>query len=125
VAAALAAALFVISCASTDPRFVAARDSWQGARYDDVVKAWGPPDRSSTRDGRETHTWVARDGLPTPGLHGGAVVSGGTGGAGGALFGPPSEQVAVCERILVFNGGRVAEQTWNGPPDFCTRFNKK
>jgi hypothetical protein len=116
----------MIGCASTEPELVAARDSWRGAPYDDVVKAWGPPDKSATKGGRETHTWVARDGVPTPGLHGGAVVSGGIGGgAGGALFGPPSEQTAVCERVLVFSAGRVVEQTFNGPPDFCKRFNKK
>src|SRR5439155_24097642 len=69
-AAAFAAAVLLASCASTDPELVAARDSWKNARYDDVVRAWGPPDRSATKSGQETHTWVARDGLPTPGLPG-------------------------------------------------------
>jgi hypothetical protein len=122
----VAVLLLVAGCASTEPDFVAARDSWHGVRYDDVVKAWGPPDRSDTKSGRETHTWVARDGLPTPGLHGGAVVSGGAGGgAGGALFGSSNEATAVCDRTLVFSGGRVVEQTFNGPPDFCKRFKKQ
>ncbi len=117
------AALLISACAH-DPEVVAARDSWKGAPYDDVVKAWGPPDKSATKDGRETRTWVSRE-VPPAGFHGGVTVSGGTGGAGGALFGPPTESNAVCERILVFNGGRVSDQTWNGPPDFCKRFNKK
>jgi len=104
-----------------DPEVVAARDSWNGARYDDVLKAWGPPDASGTKGGHESHTWVSRE-APAAGFDGAVAVSG---GAGGALFGPPTDSNAVCERILTFSGGRVTEQTWNGPPDFCKRFNKK
>src|SRR5260370_9608530 len=77
----VAAAALAAGCATADPDLAAARNSWQGARYDDVVRAWGAPARSSKlADGRESHTWMSED----VGLIRG---SGGAGGAGGIVFG--------------------------------------
>jgi len=112
-AAALAAA--AAGCATGDPDLAAVRDSWQGARYDDVVRAWGAPSRSSRRaDGRESHTWMSED----AGVIGS---SGGAGGAGGIVFGPPGDPVR-CDRTLVFSAGQVVEQKWLGPAAYCNRF---
>ena len=52
---ALLAALALAGCASsTHGEFAAARESWRGATYDQVVMAWGPPAMSST----DSHTWL-------------------------------------------------------------------
>jgi len=35
-----------------------ARNSWQGASYEEVLRVWGAPARSTTTaDGRDWHTW--------------------------------------------------------------------
>src|SRR5881394_1355290 len=35
------------------------QESWQGAAYEDVLRVWGAPNRSTrTDDGRDWHTWV-------------------------------------------------------------------
>lgn len=51
---AVLAALALAGCASTDDEYAAARESWRGATYDEVVMAWGPPAMSSI----DSHTWV-------------------------------------------------------------------
>ncbi len=109
-----AAALAAAGCATADPDLAAARDSWQGARYDDVVRAWGAPARSSKQDGRESHTWMSEDGGVIRGR-------GGVGGAGGIVFGEPGDP-AHCDRTLVFSRGQVVEQKWLGPAAYCSRF---
>jgi hypothetical protein len=126
-AAALVAASLV-ACATGDPDLGAARDSWQGADYEAVVRAWGQPARSSVRDGRESHTWVSEDSMPRHGapggVYGGVVIgSGGAGGVGGIVFGAAGDPVR-CDRTLVFSGGKVVEQTWTGPAVYCNRFKK-
>src|SRR5882672_434019 len=114
-AAALAAA--TAGCATAEPDLAAARNSWQGARYDDVVRAWGAPARSSRlADGRESHTWMSEDVGVTRG-------SGGAGGAGGIVFGEAGDPVR-CDRTLVFSTGQVVEQKWLGPAAYCNRFKK-
>lgn len=119
---ALAAAL-VAACASTEK----ARESWNGATYDDIVRAWGPPARSGKlADGAEVHTWVAEAG-PTY-QAGPSVGIGGFGGSRGSGVGvgigfpigsgsvaPP----ARCERTLTFRDGRLVEQSWIGPDEIC------
>src|SRR5260370_23298854 len=76
----VAAAALAAGCATADPDLAAARNSWQGARYDDVVRAWGAPARSSKlADGRESHTWMSEDVGVIRG-------SGGAGRAGGILL---------------------------------------
>lgn len=110
-----AAALAAAGCATVDPNLAAARDSWQGARYDDVVLAWGAPARSSRlADGRESHTWMSEDAAVIRG-------SGGAGGAGGIVFREPGDP-ARCDRTLVFSAGQVVEQKWLGPAAYCSRF---
>lgn len=106
-----------------------ARNSWQGARYDDVVARWGAPTRETTlADGRKASTWVAEGGYGgTPASVG---VFGGSGGGGvGVTIGLPgmgmgSSEPQRCERTLIFKGGTVVEQTWLGQPRFCSAFSR-
>src|SRR5918996_1657274 len=73
--AAVALALLA-ACATTEK----ARESWAGASYDDVVRAWGAPARSGKlADGAEVHTWVSEAG---PTYRSGPSV--GIGGFGGS-----------------------------------------
>ena len=105
-----------------------AKDSWHGARYDDVVSRWGPPNRSATlADGREISTWVA-EGV-SGGFPGVIGVYGGSGGGGiGATIGLPGMgggEPQRCERTLTFRNGRVTEQSWLGHPALCSAFRKE
>ena len=106
-----------------------ARDSWHGARYDDVVLRWGPPNRSTTlADGRQISTWVAESvsGGGFPGVIG---VYGGSGGGGvGATIGLPGMgggEPRRCERTLTFSNDRVIEQSWLGHPSLCSAFKRE
>ena len=55
----IAAALLLAACATTEE----AKQSWAGATYDEAVRAWGPPARSTKlSDGSDVHTWVAEGG---------------------------------------------------------------
>ena len=104
-----------------------ARDSWSGARYDDVVSRWGAPNRSTTlADGRQVSTWVAEGG--SGGFPGVIGVFGGSGGGGiGASIGLPgmgSGEPQRCERTLTFRDGRVSEQSWLGHPALCSSFRR-
>ena len=124
--------VFLAGCASTPGGDVGpARTSWQGATYDDVVSNWGTPVRSTRMtDGRDVYTWISesitqsRSALfPSIGIFGGSGGIGfGTGvtmGGGGA-----GSELLRCERTLIFQNGRVAEQNWQGPPDFCSSFRR-
>lgn len=104
--------LSVAACAAIDTELSAARQSWRGATYDQVVAAWGPPARSAN----DSHTWVSEDRVPQ------AQRSGG--GAGGVIFGGGSDgATARCERTLVIRDARVVrEGEWRGAPEFCKRF---
>jgi hypothetical protein len=94
-----------------DSELTAARDSWRGATYDQVVATWGPPAQSA----KDSHTWFSEDRVPQ------AQRSGG--GAGGVVFGgSPTDAAARCERTLAFRDGRVAGESWTGSPEFCKRF---
>ena len=97
-----------------DSELAAARDSWRGATYDQVVTAWGPPSRSA----RDTHTWISEDQAPQVQRSGG--------GAGGAVFGAPDGSTASCERTLVIQDARVVRAgEWKGTPAFCRRFARR
>ena len=101
-----------------------ARESWNGARYDEVVSRWGAPHRSATlADGRQVSTWVAeRVSGGVPGVIG---VFGGSGGGGvGATIGLPGGggELQRCERTLTFSNERVVEQSWLGHPALCSAF---
>ena len=94
-----------------DTELAAARESWRGTTYEQVVAAWGPPSRSA----RDSHTWASDERVPQ------AERSGG--GTGGVIFGAPEGAAARCERTLVVQNGRVVrEGEWKGKPEFCKRF---
>ena len=120
---------FLSGCASTPPGDIdAARSSWQGATYDEVVSGWGTPVRNTkTSDGRDVYTWmsesVASRGsfFPSIGIFGG---SGGVGFGTGVAMGSGGGEFLRCERTLFFQNGRVVEQTWQGPADYCASFRR-
>ena len=90
----------------------AARESWRGATYDQVVAAWGPPDQSA----KDSHTWLSEDRVPQAQRLGG--------GTGGVVFGAPEGAPARCDRTLTFRDARVLDQSWKGNPEFCKRFGR-
>ena len=97
-----------------DSELAAARESWHGAAYEEVVAAWGPP----ARNARDSYTWLSEDRVPQ------AQRSGS--GAGGVIFGGPPDSVAArCERTLMIQNGRVLRAgDWKGEPQFCKRFGR-
>ncbi|MEN3354571.1 MAG: hypothetical protein V7640_2729 [Betaproteobacteria bacterium] len=128
----MAAVLVLLTgCASTPTGDVtAARTSWQGATYDEVVSSWGTPVRSTkTTDGRDVYTWssesVASRGafFPSIGIFGG---SGGVGLGTGVTAGPyGGGEFLRCERTLIFQNGQVVDQVWQGPNDYCASFGRR
>lgn len=131
VAVALA---LLAACATTEK----ARESWAGANYDEVVRAWGPPARSTKLgDGSDVHTWVAEGG---PTYRSGASVGFGIGGFGiggggrgtsvgvGASVpigeGSPAPP-ARCERTLTFRDGGLVGQSWIGADEVCSAFGRE
>ena len=126
--------LFLLAgCASTPGgtgNVTAARTSWQGASYEDVVRSWGAPARSTKLpDGRDAHTWVSESVAssrgsfwPSIGIFGG---SGGVGFGTGVTMGPGyGGELQRCERTVFFENGRAVDQTWQGPADFCSSFRR-
>ena len=92
-----------------------ARDSWDSATYDEVVLRWGTPARSTKlSDGRDVYTWVS----DSVGSRGNSSVGFGIGGGRGG-----GESIR-CERTLVFKDGRVDDQTWEGPAEYCRSFGR-
>ena len=124
-----AVAALVAACASTsDADVFAARDTWKGSSYDDVVARWGVPARSTKlADGREAYTWMSETFTSRPAFFPSIGVFGGSGGAGvGVGVGGASGggELQRCERTLIFQKGRVVDQTWQGPADYCASFRK-
>lgn len=111
------AASGVAACASLDSELAAARESWHGASYDQVVAAWGPP----ARNARDWYTWLSEDSVPQ------ARRSGSGGGAGGVIFSAAPDSVAArCERTLLIQDARVVRAgDWKGEPEFCKRFGRQ
>jgi hypothetical protein len=107
-----------------------AKNSWQGASYDEVVGRWGPPARSTTlSDGRQTHTWTSQEAPVRPyGPSVGVGVFGGSGGGGiGVGVGFPfgmTVNPASCERTLTFQEGKLVDQSWTGDPGYCRYFKR-
>ena len=106
-----------------------AKNSWQGASYDEVVARWGVPSRQTTlSDGSQVYTWVTERG--GGGFPASVGIFGGSGGGGiGATIGLPGMGMGGgepqrCERTLTFKGGRVVQQLWQGHPGFCSTFTK-
>ena len=97
------AASAVVACASTDDELAAARQSWRGATYDQVLMAWGTPSHSA----KDSHTWLSGDGRQ--------IQHSGGGGAGGVIFAAP----ARCDRTLAFRDGRVVDERWAGDAAAC------
>lgn len=122
----MALAVLLAACATAGD-VKKAQESWLGASYEDVLRVWGAPARSTrTADGRDWHTWVTESG-PQAGSSvgfgiGGMSVGRGSGVGVGVGMGmpigspPPPER---CERTLVFADGKVVDQQWNGPPTLC------
>jgi hypothetical protein len=115
--------VLLAGCATTEK----ARQSWVGASYDEVMRAWGPPARSGKlSDGAEVHTWVSESG-PTyrsgPSIGFGGFGGSGRGGVGLGVSVPIGsgsvEPPARCERTLTFRGGRLVEQSWIGADEVC------
>ena len=102
----------VAACAASH-ELTAARDSWRGATYEQVVAAWGPPAQSA----KDSHAWLSEDRAPQPQRSGG--------GTGGMIFGAPEGAAARCDRTLTFRDARVLDQSWKGNPEFCKRFAKR
>lgn len=100
-----------------------ARESWQGASYEEVVRAWGKPARS---DG-QVHTWYSettrRPGGPSVGVGVGGGSGMGVGVGVGVTFGHSGDPIR-CDRIFTFQDGKVAAQRWLGPTDFCAGFRR-
>ena len=133
VSSSLCIVALAAACASTsiEEELGEARDSWQGASYDEVVTRWGPPARGTApAEGTQTHTWVSQEAPVRPyGPSVGVGVFGGSGGRGGVGVGvgfPIGATVnpSTCERTLTFRDGRLVEQHWTGDPAYCRYFKR-
>ena len=123
--------LFLAACATTDPEIDAARQTWRGASYDDVIAAWGPPNRIDKSGPQEKHIWVTEGRVERPrstigfgvGMGGGrGNVGVGVGVGGGQVLSTSVEPVR-CERALIVSEGRVVtEGEWSGDPGWCRSF---
>ncbi len=106
-----------------------ARDSWDSATYDEVVLRWGTPARSTKlSDGRDVYTWISDSvgsrGNSSVGFGIGGGRGGGVGIGTGIMFGSGGGESIRCERTLVFKDGRVDDQTWEGPAEYCRSFGR-
>ena len=127
----MALAVFLAACATAQD-VENAKSSWMGASYEDVLRAWGAPARSTnTADGRYWYTWETVSAVQ-PGSSVGFSLGGvrlGGGGATGVGVGtsvpvgspPPPES---CQRTLIFQNGVVVDQSWQGPPSMCADFKR-
>lgn len=127
----MALAVLLAACATVQD-VENAKSSWMGATYEDVLRAWGAPARSTnTADGRYWYTWETVSAVQ-PGSSVGFSIGGvrlGGGGATGVGVGtsvpvgspPPPES---CQRTLIFQNGVVVDQSWQGPPSMCADFKR-
>jgi len=128
----LAVALALLGACATAQDVDRAKDSWQGASYEEVLRVWGAPARNAvTNDGRYWYTWetvgYAQPG-PSVGFGLGGMRVGGGGGVGVGVgtsvpVGSPSPPER-CERTLIFKDGVVVDQSWIGPPSMCADFKR-
>jgi hypothetical protein len=109
-----------------------AKNSWQGATYEEVLRAWGAPSASTqTADGRYWYTWITQSSAqPSSSVGislGGVRIGGGSATGVGVGMGvpvgspPPPES---CQRTLIFESGLVVDQSWQGPPSMCADFKR-
>jgi hypothetical protein len=124
------APILVLLAACGSPGETAGPESgWNGASYDDVVRAWGTPARSTKlTDGSSVYTWVSEGtgtrGRVSPSIGIGIGSGGGVGVGTGVVFGSSGGEPVRCERTLIFRDGRVAEQKWQGPAEYCDSFRR-
>jgi len=121
--------VLLAGCATSGGELTEARDSWDGATYDEVVLRWGTPARSTKlSDGRDVYTWVSESVGSRGSVHPSIGISGGSGGGigigTGIVFGSSGGEPVRCERTLIFKAGRVDEQTWEGPAGYCRSFGR-
>ncbi|MGZ8210807.1 MAG: hypothetical protein ACXWUH_09890 [Burkholderiales bacterium] len=122
-------AVLLAACAATpEVDMPTVRSAWQGTTYDEVVARWGVPARSTRlADGRDAYTWVSETVVSRGALWPSIGIFGGSGGIGvgtGVTVGPGGGELQRCERTLFFQNGRVVEQTWQGPAEYCSSFRK-
>ncbi len=118
--------VLLAGCAATGTGLTEATGSWDGVTYDEVVLRWGTPVRSTKlTDGRNVYTWVSE----SVGSRGSSAVGFGIGSGGGGIgigtgimFGSGGGESVRCERTLIFKDGRVDEQNWQGPAEYCRSF---
>ena len=125
----IASVLALAGCASTPSGDVtSAQASWERAAYEDVVRSWGAPVRSTKlTDGRDAHTWISESIASRPSFWPSIGIFGGSGGVGfgtGVTMGPGGGELQRCERTLIVQDGRVVDQTWHGPADYCSSFRR-
>jgi hypothetical protein len=109
-----------------------AKSSWQGATYEEVLRAWGAPSTSTqTNDGRYWYTWVSPAaaqpgssvGFSLGGISFGGHSATGVGvGTSIPVGSPPAPE--SCQRTLIFQNGVVVDQSWTGPPSMCADFKR-
>lgn len=120
--------VFTAGCANFERDVSDARASWLGATYDQVVLQWGTPVRStSLTDGRDAYTWISEGAVSRGALWPSIGIFGGSGGVGigtGVTVAPGGGELVRCERTLVFRNGRVVEQNWQGPAEYCSTFRR-
>ncbi|TMG94396.1 MAG: hypothetical protein E6H72_02665 [Betaproteobacteria bacterium] len=121
--------VLLAGCATSGGELTEARDSWDGATYDEVVLRWGTPARSTKlSDGRDVYTWVSESVGSRGSVHPSIGISAGSGGGigigTGIMFGSGGGEPVRCERTLIFKAGRVDEQTWEGPAGYCRSFGR-
>ena len=123
-------ALLIAGCATTPGgNMNAAKVTWAGVPYDEVVARWGQPGHYTTlSDGGHVYTWVAEYVEPRSRVYPSLSFFGGSGGGvgigAGASVAPGGGELVRCSRTLVFRDARVAEQTWQGDPAFCDNFRR-
>ena len=120
--------LLLGGCAGTGET-VGPESGWNGAAYDEVVRAWGTPARSTKlTDGSNVYTWVSEGagtrGRVSPSIGIGVGSGGGVGIGTGVTFGSGGGETVRCERTLIFREGRVAEQNWQGSSEYCGTFKR-
>jgi hypothetical protein len=121
--------VLLAGCATSGGELTEARGSWDGATYDEVVLRWGTPVRSTKlTDGRDVYTWVSESVGSRGSVHPSIGISGGSGGGigigTGIMFGSGGGEPVRCERTLIFKNGRVDEQNWQGPAEYCRSFGR-
>jgi hypothetical protein len=128
-AALLGAVLQLYGCATPRADITLVRNAWLGASYEEVVSRWGTPVRSTSfNDGRLIYTWFTEATSPRSSVLPSIGVSAGSGmGVGigiGMSSGAQRDAYVTCERTLIFKDGRVVDQSWFGPADFCGTFRR-